>query len=212
MATFDPNDPLRVKTSERTRLAVAGAHAVTKSQLTDQPNKDKIFVAPGLSVIFKLLYEGAAYGIPPAKAREMGYEEELAAATESMKAMHKRGVRVLPGGDYGFAWAPHGTNATDLQYFVKHCGMTAMEALMSATRYGGQIMLMGNELGEVKEGYLADLLLVDGDPLADLSILLDKTRLLAIMKDGVFHKAPEIAASRSTRSPYFSPSVSPVAA
>ena len=42
MATFDPNDPLRVKTSERTRLAVAGAHAVTKSQLTDQPNKDKI--------------------------------------------------------------------------------------------------------------------------------------------------------------------------
>jgi imidazolonepropionase-like amidohydrolase len=177
-----------------------------------EANKDKIFVAPGLSVIFKLLYEGAAYGIPPAKAREMGYEEELAAATESMKAMHKRGVRVLPGGDYGFAWAPHGTNATDLQYFVKHCGMTAMEALISATRYGGQIMLMGNELGEVKEGYLADLLLVDGDPLADLSILLDKTRLLAIMKDGVFHKAPEIAASRSTRSPYFSPSVSPVTA
>jgi len=87
-----------------------------------------------------------------------------------------------------------------------------MEALMSATRYGGQIMLMGSELGEVKEGYLADLLLVDGDPLADLSILLDKARLLAIMKDGVFHKAPEIAASRSTRSPYVSPSYSPAAA
>ena len=84
-----------------------------------------------------------------------------------------------------------------------------MDALLSATRYGGQIMLMGNELGEVKEGYLADLLLVDGDPLADLSILLDKTRLLAIMKDGVFHKAPEIAASRSTRSPSFLPQFLP---
>jgi imidazolonepropionase-like amidohydrolase len=173
-----------------------------------EANKDKVFVAPGLSVIFKLLQEGTAYGIPPAKAREMGYEDELAAATESMKAMHKRGVRVLPGGDYGFAWAPHGTNATDLQYFVKHCGMTAMEALISATRYGGQIMLMGNEIGEVKEGYLADLLLVDGDPLADLSILLDKKRLLAIMKDGVFHKAPEIAASRSSRTPSYSPTFS----
>ena len=85
-------------------------------------------------------------------------------------------------------------------------------ALLSATRYGGQIMLMGNELGEVKEGYLADLLLVDGDPLADLSILLDKTRLLAIMKDGVFHKAPDVTASRSSRSPYYSPSYSPAAA
>jgi imidazolonepropionase-like amidohydrolase len=90
--------------------------------------------------------------------------------------------------------------------------MTAMEALISATRYGGQIMLMGNEIGEVKEGYLADLLLVDGDPLADLSILLDKKRLLAIMKDGVFHKAPEIAASRSARSPYSTSSYSPAAA
>ena len=169
-----------------------------------EANKNKVFVAPGLSVLFKLLYEGEPYGIPPAKARAMGYEEELEAATESMKAMHKRGIRVLPGGDYGFAWAPHGTNATDLQYFVKHCGMSAMDALLSATRQGGAIMQMGSELGEVKEGYLADLLLVDGDPLADLSILLDKSRLLAIMKDGEFHKAPEIASSRSTRSPYYS--------
>ncbi|MBC8119282.1 MAG: amidohydrolase family protein [Burkholderiaceae bacterium] len=172
-----------------------------------EANKHKVFVAPGLSVIFKLLQEGTPYGITPAKAREMGYEDELAAATESMRAMHKRGIRVLPGGDYGFAWAPHGTNATDLQYFVRHCGMTPMDALVSATRYGGQIMLMGNELGEVKEGYLADLLLVDGDPLADLSILLDKSRLLAIMKDGVFHKAPDMAnnfagSRRSLRPPY----------
>jgi imidazolonepropionase-like amidohydrolase len=113
--------------------------------------------------------------------------------------MHKRGVRVLPGGDYGFAWAPHGTNAMDLQYFVRHLGMTPMEALVSATSLGGQIMLRGNELGEIKDGYLADLLLVDGDPLADLGILLDRKRLLAIMKDGVFHKAPEIASARTLR-------------
>ena len=159
-------------------------------------------------MIFKLLYEGAPYGIPPARARELGYEEELGAALESMKAMHKRGIRVLPGGDYGFAWAPHGTNAMDLQYFVKHCGMTTMDALVAATRYGGQIMKMGDELGEIKEGYLADLLLVDGDPVADVSILMDKSRLLAIMKDGVFHKAPEIAASRSRRAPYSASSAS----
>jgi imidazolonepropionase-like amidohydrolase len=48
----------------------------------------------------------------------------------------------------------------------------------------------------IKDGYLADLLLVDGDPLANLSILRDPKRILAVMKDGVFAKSPEIAAQR----------------
>ena len=159
--------------------------------------KDKIFVAPGLSVIVRLLYDGDEWGISHQKAIEMGYEEELEAVEKSMRAMHKRGVRVLPGGDYGFAWARHGENAKDLQYLVKYAGMTPMEALISATKHGGEIMKRGGELGQLKEGFLADLLLVDGDPLADLSILLDRRKLLAIMKDGVFHKEPEMRSSRT---------------
>jgi imidazolonepropionase-like amidohydrolase len=162
-----------------------------------EAHKDKVFVAPGLSVIIKLLYEGEVIGVSRAQARDMGYEIELEAACKSLSAMHKRGVRVLPGGDYGFSWAPHGTNAMDLQYFVKYLGMTPMEALVSATKYGGEIMLRPNELGQVKEGYLADLLLVDGDPVSNLGVLLDKTKLLAIMKDGVFHKEPEVRAGRN---------------
>jgi imidazolonepropionase-like amidohydrolase len=129
-------------------------------------------------------------------AKRMGYELELEAAVNSMKAMLKRGIRVLPGGDYGFAWAPHGENARDLEYFVKYLNMTPMEALISATRWGGQIM-MRKDLGEVREGWLADLLLVDGDPLANISVLQDKTKLLAIMKDGEFTKSPEIRSARS---------------
>jgi imidazolonepropionase-like amidohydrolase len=111
--------------------------------------------------------------------------------------MHKRGIRILPGGDYGFSWAPHGTNAMDLQYFVKYVGMTPMEALVSATQWGGEIMMRPSELGQVKEGYLADLLLVDGDPVADLSILLDTRKLLAVMKDGVFCKEPAVKSART---------------
>jgi len=159
--------------------------------------RDRIYVAPGLSVIVRLLYEGDEWGIDRQKAVAMGYEEELEAVEKSLRAMHKRGVRVLPGGDYGFAWALHGENAKDLQYLVKYAGMTPMEALVSATRHGGAIMKRGDELGQVKEGFLADLLLVDGDPLADLAILLDRKRLLGIMKDGAFHKAPELGAGRT---------------
>ena len=162
-----------------------------------EAQKDRIFVAPGLSVIIRLLNEGEVVGITNQIAKNMGYEIELEAAVKSMKAMLKRGIRVLPGGDYGFAWAPHGENAKDLEYFVKYLGMTPMEAIVSCTRWGGQIMMKGKELGEIREGWLADLLLVDGDPLSNIAILQDRSKLLAIMKDGQFCKEPEIRSART---------------
>ena len=102
----------------------------------------------------------------------------------------RAGGRVFPGGDYGFLWNPHGSNARDLAHFVDLLGFTPMEAIVGATRLGGEIMGMPDSLGQVRDGYLADLLLVDGDPLADVRILQDRSRLLAIMQNGVFHKAP----------------------
>ncbi|MGE0718750.1 MAG: amidohydrolase family protein [Alphaproteobacteria bacterium] len=161
-----------------------------------EARRDTVFVAPGLSVIVKLLYAGDIVGIPHAKAVAMGYQEELEAVEKSLRAMHKRGVRVLPGGDYGFLWAQHGENAMDLQYLVKYAGMTPMEAIVAATRHGGALMMRPDELGQVKEGYLADLLLVDGDPVADLSVLVDRKRILAVMKDGQFHRRPQADAAR----------------
>jgi imidazolonepropionase-like amidohydrolase len=104
--------------------------------------------------------------------------------------MRKRGIRVLPGGDYGFVYTPHGTYARDLWLFVKLLGFSAMETLVAATRLGGEIMGHPGELGLVRPGALADLLLVDGDPLADIAILQDRGAIRMIMKDGVLHKSP----------------------
>ena len=159
--------------------------------------KDRVFVAPGIAIIYAMLNEAEQWGITRAKAEAMGYQIEWDAALESLRAMHKRGIRVLPGGDYGFAFTPHCQNARDLEFFVKYLGFTPMEAIRSTTLYGGQIMMRPKELGLVKDGFLADLLLVDGDPLANLSILRDPKRLLAVMKDGVFAKQPEIASQRA---------------
>jgi imidazolonepropionase-like amidohydrolase len=164
--------------------------------------KDRVFVAPGIAILHAMLNEAEAYGITRAKAEQMGYQLEWDAALESLQKMHRRGVRILPGGDYGFAFTPHCQNARDLEFFVRYLGFTPAEAIRCATEYGGQIMMRGHELGQVKEGFLADLLLVDGDPLANLAILRDPGRLLAVMKDGVFAKAPEIASSR-THSPVY---------
>ena len=159
--------------------------------------KHRVFVAPGIAILYAMLNEAEPWGITRAKAEAMGYQVEWEAAIESLKAMHRRGVRVLPGGDYGFAFTPHGQNARDLEFFVRHLGFTPMEAIRSATLYGGQIMMRPGELGTVREGWLADLLLVDGDPLANLSLLRDPKRILAVMKDGRFAKAPEIASARA---------------
>jgi imidazolonepropionase-like amidohydrolase len=160
--------------------------------------KDRVFVAPGIGILHALLFgEGAPHGISRETAIGWGYQAEWDAALESLTKMHKRGIRVLPGGDYGFAFTPHCQNARDLEFFVKYLGMTPLEAIRSTTLYGGQIMMRGHELGVVKEGYLADLMLVDGDPVSNLSILRDPKRILAVMKDGVFAKAPDIASQRA---------------
>lgn len=150
--------------------------------------KDRVFVSPTLGVTWTTMHEAGAWGITYEIAESLGLPKEWDSAIPVMKELKKRGVRILPGGDYGFAWNPIGTNARDLEYFVEHLGFTPGEALTSATKLGGQIMMMGDELGQVREGYLADLLLVDGDPTKDVKILQDKDRLLVIMKDGDFHK------------------------
>ena len=158
-----------------------------------EANKAKHFVAPGIAWLINTSFHASEWGITPDAAKQMGYHRELEIAVESLKKMAKRGIRILPGGDYGFAWIKHGTNAKDLEYFVKYLGFTPMEALVAATRYGGEIMMRGRELGQVKDGYLADLLLVDGDPVTNIAVLQDQKRLLAIMKDGQFVKEPELA-------------------
>jgi len=159
--------------------------------------RDEVFVVPGIAILYAMLNEAEAFGITRELAAGMGYQIEWDAALESLSQMHRRGIRILPGGDYGFAFTPHCQNARDLEFFVKYLGFTPMEAIRSATLYGGQIMMKPHELGTIKEGFLADLLLVDGDPLANLSMLRDPKRLLAVMKDGQFAKHPDIAAQRA---------------
>ena len=154
--------------------------------------KDRHFVAPGLAWLINVARNAAEWGIKPGTPITDLYERELEHACATMLAMHKRGIRVLIGGDYGFAWTPHGTNAKDLEYFVDMVGFSPMEAIKAGTMYGGQIMGMGDELGMIREGCLADLLLVDGDPLTDIKVLQDHSRLIAIMQDGRFHKEPDM--------------------
>jgi imidazolonepropionase-like amidohydrolase len=155
--------------------------------------RDRLFVAPTPGIIYANRHEADS-------EPEEGMEVELTenAIRQVVPELVRRGIRVLPGGDYGFPWNPVGRNTRDLQLFVDWFGFTPAEALRAATQHGGQIMDMGDELGLIRPGYLADLILVDGNPLEDISMIQDRDRLVVIMKDGKFHK---FEAARHSRVP-----------
>jgi imidazolonepropionase-like amidohydrolase len=170
------------------RLINHCSYADTEALDLLEANKHRLFVAPAVGLLYARVHEAAEFGIDRAAAVRMGAVSGLELMQQLYPEMRRRGIRVLPGGDYGFPYNPIGRNARDLQLFVDLFGYTPIEALTAATRQAGE--LMGMNVGQIQPGYLADLLLVDGDPVAQLSLLQDKNRLLAIMKDGWFHKAP----------------------
>jgi len=164
-----------------------------------EAKKDRIFLAPAIGLAWATAHDAAAFGITPEVAESMGLMRQIELCSMAHAEMRKRGIRVLPGGDYGFAWIPMGNNARDLELFVQLFGYTPAEVLMAATKWGGEIMGMGEELGLVKPGYLADLLLLDGDPLKDIKLFQDRENILSVMKDGKFHKPPAARRRASRR-------------
>lgn len=154
--------------------------------------RNEIFYAPGPGVSV------AAVAAKPPPHVDMTHMKASGAQRLELESvlvpkLKAKGVRVLIGGDYGFPFNPNGTNARDLEHFVRYFGFTPAEALRAATMHGGE--LLGLETGQVRKGYLADLLLVEGDPTRDVSLLQDAGRLKMIMKGGKMHKSPVSAAA-----------------
>jgi imidazolonepropionase-like amidohydrolase len=150
-------------------------------------NKDTVFVAPAIGIIVSTLEAKPPPHIDMSSMKESA-KPVIELTSKLIPALKRAGVRVLPGGDYGFPFNPTGTNARDLQHFVDLYGYTPSEALVAATKLGGELMGMGHELGQIKDGYLADLLLIDGDPTTDVRILQDRKRIAMIMQGGRVHK------------------------
>ncbi|HEY5208984.1 MAG TPA: amidohydrolase family protein [Pseudolabrys sp.] len=149
--------------------------------------KHKHWISPAIAARFNTTYEAGDFGIDTSVAEAIGSKRELEVGIATMTKMHKAGIRVLPFGDYGFAWLPHGTDARDLDHFVNLFGFEPWEALRAATAYGGEAF-GGDKMGQIRSGFLADILLIDGDPVKDVTLLQDRAKILAIMKDGQFHK------------------------
>jgi len=156
-----------------------------------EEHRDELFVGPAVGIMWANVYEGEEFGIDAAAAEKMGSPASLAAMIRLYPELRRRGIRIVPGGDYGFPNNPNGRNARDLGLFVRLFGFSPVEALHAATAVGGELLARPDEIGRIAPGYLADLLVVRGDPTWDVTLLEDKENLLAIMKDGAFHKVSD---------------------
>ena len=108
-------------------------------------------------------------------------EDHRASAARAIGA----GVRVAMGTDSGVG--AHGYNAEELERMVE-CGMTPMQAIVSTTKTASECVHMASDVGTLEAGKLADLLVIDGDPLADIKLLQDKERIKLIVQGGRIHK------------------------
>lgn len=136
-----------------------------------------IVVGPAIAWEVQYLAQCESLGVSRETVRAQGYEREIDATVASVEKLRGAGVRLVVGGDYGISIAPHGTYARDLQYFVELFDMRPAEALVCATRNGGQAMDPAGSLGTLKPGARADFLLVDGDPLQDITVLQNRSRI-----------------------------------
>jgi imidazolonepropionase-like amidohydrolase len=134
------------------------------------------FHVPTLTVVYNLIKSDEAE-VPEHMMRKA--EETWENHIPSVKMSLKAGVKIACGTDY-----KSGVNAQELELLVKEAGLTPMESIVAATKTSAEAIARGHELGTLEPGKTADLLIIDGDPLKDISILREKSKILNVIKNG----------------------------
>ncbi|MCZ2839869.1 metal-dependent hydrolase family protein [Modestobacter sp. VKM Ac-2985] len=140
------------------------------------------FLVPTILAVDGITRNGTAAGIPGWVVEKA--EKEAAKQRESFSAAVASGMRIAAGTDAGTPFNPHGDLARELALMV-HYGLTPMQTIIAATRGAAENLGLAHELGTLEVGKLADLIVVDGDPVADITAT---GRVVLVVKDGVVHR------------------------
>jgi len=162
------------------------AHAIYMDEEAAQLAKERdVVVVPTLSIVHRLLEIGARVGVPEWGLRKA--EEVYQIHLENMRKARRIGVKLATGTDFIGGPFRHGENTLELKLFVEKLGATPAEALISATRIAAEAAGR-RDLGVIASGYTADIVVVDGDPLTDINVLLDSSRIVLVVKEGAVVK------------------------
>jgi imidazolonepropionase-like amidohydrolase len=145
----------------------------------------KVPVVPTFTFQANLAEFGAAVGADPG-LQEM-FRREIAESAPTLQRLHAAGVPLLCGTEGGFSLTPLGDwNYRELEVFVRDLGFTPLQAIRAATFDAARALRMEGKVGLIAPGQLADLLVIDGDPAKDVTVLGDKSRLKRVMSNGRF--------------------------
>lgn len=140
----------------------------------------KIFLVPTLCTLFSVLGLGEKLGLGQKQREEMEVNKQP--WLDSLKMAHEMGLKIAAGGDIGNRYR-HGENAREIIHLAEN-GLSTMEALQAATSVAADALGLGSYIGRITPGYSADLVIFQGDPLQDLTILLEGKRIFRIMIAG----------------------------
>jgi imidazolonepropionase-like amidohydrolase len=170
------------------RAAALGVRSIEHATLIDRATADYVaekgaFTVPTMAVLFGLLEEGEKLGLPPASIEKLKpFGDSSLAGLEMMK---RAGVRMGFGTD--LLGSMHVRQSTEFTLRAKV--LPAIDILRSVCTVNAELMGQTGKLGCIREGAMADILVVDGNPFEDISALgSGGDRLSVIMKDGKFHK------------------------
>jgi imidazolonepropionase-like amidohydrolase len=151
-------------------------------ELLDLAVDQGTFLVPTILAVDGIVRNGLAQGIPGWVVDKA--EREAAKQRESFAAAVSSGMRIAAGTDAGTPFNGHGELSRELALMVQH-GLSPMQALVAATRNAAENLDMAHEIGTLEVGKLADLVLVDGDPVTDITAT---GRVVLVVKDGVVHR------------------------
>ncbi len=168
--------------------ALAGCDLIYHASFMDETALDAV-VASGAALCptFTFLANLCDHGAEVGAAVHMVdiFRGEIEATAAMMRSAFDAGVPLLCGSETGFVLTPYGHwHAREMQVFVDELGLTPLEAIRCATATNSLAMRMEGELGIIAPGYRADVLVVDGDPSVDVSVLADRSNLRAVISRG----------------------------
>jgi imidazolonepropionase-like amidohydrolase len=177
------------RNSESTKeAALAGMDLIYHASYMDGDALEAVVESGArLCPTFTLLGNLADYGEKIGSAPELlqVFRAEIEVTAQMIRKAHEAGVPILCGSETGFAVTPVGEwHARELEMLVEYMGFAPMEAIVAGTANGAFALRMEGEIGIIAPGYKADVLVIDGDPLADVRILQDKTRISHVISRG----------------------------
>jgi imidazolonepropionase-like amidohydrolase len=168
----------------------AGVRTIEHASLADEAAAVAIrdanaYVVPTISIFEYLAQHGPSHGMTEHQMAKV--KRILASAYDSLSLMHELGVRIGSGSDSN--GPAHDNRALELELMARVIG--PMAAIVAATRTNAEILQMGDQIGTIEQGKLADLIIVDGSPLDRIGILQDRTKITLVMQNGEVRHALE---------------------